>query len=296
MNLDHLRAFLEVAGTGNFNRAAERLHVTQSTISARIKALEDQLGQPLFVRNRSGAQLTAAGHRIRYHAEMAVRAWEQARQEVSLPDGLSQSIGLGVQVNLWERVVPRWLDWMRAYAPETALRVEADYSESMTRQVADGLLDLAILYVPRNLPGLLIDTLFEDSLVLVATQPRSVQQGWVEDYVFVDWGDEFRSRHALAFPRMQTPAITVGLSGIGLQYILRHGGAGYIAEHTAAPLIAEGSLFRVGGAPVFSRPAYLVRAEASPNVAAVELALAGLRASLDAPRVPSGDVPREAPG
>lgn len=148
--------------------------------------------------------------------------------------------------------------------------------------MADGLLDLAILYVPRNLPGLLIDTLFEDSLILVATQPRSVQEGWVEDYVFVDWGDEYRSRHALAFPRMQTPAVTVGLSGIGLQYILDHGGAGYFPEQTAEPLIADGSLFRVDGAPVFSRPAYLVRAEASPNATVVELALDGLRVSLDA--------------
>ena len=55
MNLEHIRTFLEVAATGNFNRAADNLNVTQSTVSARIKALEDELGLALFARSHKGA-------------------------------------------------------------------------------------------------------------------------------------------------------------------------------------------------------------------------------------------------
>ena len=58
MNLEHIRTFLEVAESGNFNRAAESLHVTQSTVSARNKTLEDYFGLPLFKRARSGVELT----------------------------------------------------------------------------------------------------------------------------------------------------------------------------------------------------------------------------------------------
>ena len=54
MNLDHIRTFVEVAACGNFHRAAESLHVTQSTVSARIRVLEDHFGLPLFRRGRSG--------------------------------------------------------------------------------------------------------------------------------------------------------------------------------------------------------------------------------------------------
>ena len=50
MHIDQIRTFLEVAATGNFNRAAEALNVTQSTASARIKTLEDRLGRDLFIR------------------------------------------------------------------------------------------------------------------------------------------------------------------------------------------------------------------------------------------------------
>jgi hypothetical protein len=56
MYLDRVRAFLDVAATGNFNRAAERLNVTQSAISARIKTLEEHLDQKLFTRPRNAAR------------------------------------------------------------------------------------------------------------------------------------------------------------------------------------------------------------------------------------------------
>ena len=58
MDLALARTFLEIAGSGSFVRAAERLHVTQTAVSARMRALEELLGQRLFVRNKSGATLT----------------------------------------------------------------------------------------------------------------------------------------------------------------------------------------------------------------------------------------------
>ena len=82
MKIEHLKTFLEIAGTGNFIRAAERLNVTQSTVSARIKSLEEQLGQSLFLRSHTGAELTAAGRQLQRYAMTMVRAWEQARQEI----------------------------------------------------------------------------------------------------------------------------------------------------------------------------------------------------------------------
>jgi DNA-binding transcriptional LysR family regulator len=88
MNIEHLRTFLEIAETGNFNRAAERLHVTQSTVSARIRTLEEQLDRSLFVRARNGAELTAAGRHFQRYALTTVRAWQQARQRIALPEGL----------------------------------------------------------------------------------------------------------------------------------------------------------------------------------------------------------------
>lgn len=280
MNLEHMRTFLEVAATGNFNRAAERLNVTQSTVSTRIKALEERLDQALFARLRNGAQLTPAGHQIHRYIELSVRAWDQARQEAALPESLDRSFGLGVQFSLWERLIPAWIAWMRGQAGDTAVKVEADYSESLNRQVADGILDLAVVYLPRSQPGLVVETLMDEALVMVSNSPRQVSAGWVEDYVFVDWGDEYRAMHSRAFPDMGVAAVSVGLGSIGLQHILTHGGAGYFLEHTVAPLIARGVLYPVEGAPGFTRPAYIVYPASAPNAGLTEIAVEGLKAAI----------------
>ncbi|MDH3229898.1 MAG: LysR family transcriptional regulator [Alphaproteobacteria bacterium] len=280
MNLDHMRAFLEVAATGNFNRAAERLNVTQSTISTRIKALEERLDQTLFARLHNGAQLTPAGHQIHRYIELSVRAWDHARQEAALPDALGRSFGIGVQFSLWERLIPAWIAWMRGQAGDTAVKVEADYSDSLNRQVADGILDLAVVYLPRNLPGLVVETLMDEALVMVSNTPRRASPGWVEDYVFVDWGDEYRALHSRAFPEMRVASVSVGLGSIGLQHILTHGGCGYFLEHSVTPLIARGVLHLIEDAPRFSRPAFIVYPAAALNAALIALAIAGLKAAI----------------
>ena len=61
MDITLIRTFLEVAATGSFVNASERLFVTQSAVSLRVQRLEDSLGKPLFVRSKAGAELTAAG-------------------------------------------------------------------------------------------------------------------------------------------------------------------------------------------------------------------------------------------
>ncbi len=285
MNHDHLRAFLEVAATGNFNRAAERLHVTQSTVSARIQALEAQLDQRLFHRDRGGVRLTEAGQRIHRYVELSLRAWHQARQEVALPETLSYRIGLGVHFYLVDHVVPVWLAWMRANSGETAIRVEAEFSQSLTQQVADGLLDLALVYQPWNQPSVAIETLTEHRAILVSTRPRAARKDWLSDYVMVDWGEDFKSWHSYNFPDLPAPAITVGLSTIALDYILEHGGSGYFLDYSVRPLIDAGRLHRVKGAPVYTRPVYVVRALDSPQAGLVDWALQGLQSSLDLRRM-----------
>jgi DNA-binding transcriptional LysR family regulator len=277
MKIDHIRTFLEISNCGNFNRAAENLNVTQSTVSARIKAMEDRFGRVLFKRGHSGVELTSAGQHFRQYALNIQRLWQQAQQRISLPENFSQGIGLGSQVSLWDSLILKWIPWMRKNAGSVAIHVEADYSPSLMRQLSDGLLDIGVMYNPRQTPGLVIEDLLEETLVLVATDEREVREGWVEDYVFVDWGEEFRRRHGEAFPDMDTPAISVGLGSLGLEYILQNGGSGYFPLRVVQPYLDNGELFLVEGGPEMLRPAYMVYPEIARNQETLELALGGLR-------------------
>ena len=277
MNLDHIWTFLEVADTGNFNRAARNLNVTQSTVSARIKSLEENFGHALLTRGHAGCELTAAGHQLRQYAVGIQRLWQKSHQAVTLRPGFRSVLAIGAQVSLWERLVLDWIAWMREKVPDVALRVEADYSSSQMRQLADGLLDIGVMYQPRHTPGLVVEKLLEENLVLVATDDREVSPGWIEDYVFVDWGDVFLTEHAEAFPQMETAAVAVGLGALGLQYILKYGGSGYFPLRVVQPLIDEGRLYRLAGAPIVRRPAYVVYRTDPADQETQALALDGLR-------------------
>ena len=276
MNIDLARTFLEIVDTGNFNKAAERLSVTQSTVSMRIKALEDELGRPLFVRSKSGTQLTAAGMQFRRYATTMVRIWEQARQELALPPGFRTVLTVGGEVSLWDRLLVQWIPWMRTAMPEVALRVEVGLSDGLMRKLIEGLLDVCVMYSPTSRPGLHIEKLVDERLVLVSTRRRSAEE-WDDDYVLVDWGPDFRAAHSQAFPDLKTPAVSVGLGAMGLQHILAHGGTGYFPMRVARPHIAAGRLFVVSGAPEFRRPAYLVCAEDETREDWFTTALDGLR-------------------
>lgn len=276
MNIELARTFLEIVETGNFNKAAERLDVTQSTVSMRIKALEDELGRPLFVRSKAGTELTAAGVRFRRYATTLVRVWEQARQEIALPPGYRTVLNVGGQFSLWDRLLVQWIPWMRTALPDVALRAEVGVSDGLMRQLSEGLLDIGVMYSPQSRPGFHIEKLLEERLIMVSTQTRTVTE-WDNDYVFVDWGPEFRQSHGQSFPDLKTPAVSVGLGALGLQHILAHGGSGYFPMRVVRNYLGNGRLFKVDDAPEFRRPAWLVYTQEEGRADWFGTALEGLR-------------------
>lgn len=277
MTLDQIQTFLEIAETGNFNRAAENLNVTQSTISARIRGLEETLGQSLFLRSHSGVSLSAAGRQFRRYALNMMRMWQQARQEVRLPETYAGTVGLGAQVSLWERLVLRWMPWMREHAPDVAIRVEADYSGSQSQQLADGILDIGVMYSPRQMSGFVIEPLLKECLILVSTDPDAPPPEENPNYVFVDWGDVFRAKHAETYPNMPPPAVSVGLGTLGLQYILKNGGSGFFPKRLIKSQLRRKKLFQLSDSPEIERPAYMVYPSQLKDREHVSQAITGLR-------------------
>jgi DNA-binding transcriptional LysR family regulator len=277
MNIEHLRTFLDVAQTGSFHRSAERLSVSQSTVSARIKGLEERLDRVLFNRSKSGVTVTGAGQRLLRHADIAVRAWEQGRQSLTLPETIRAACALGIQQALSEWLAPMWVGFMQRQHADVAIRIESGYSDMLLRQLNDGLLDIAVLFLPQTRPGFTVETLYVDDLILVSTEPREVISGWLDDYIFVDWSYEFRNAHAVAFPEMELPRFTVSLPNVALTHMLAHGGSAYLARATAEPWISDGRLHEVAGAPNFERPVYMVYGDNPVDAEIQQTALAGLR-------------------
>jgi DNA-binding transcriptional LysR family regulator len=256
MDTELARTFLSVVAAGSFVKAAERLFITQSTVSARIHALEEQLRCQLFVRNKGGTTLTAAGRQFQKHAISLMRTLEQARQDVGAPQGYRASLTIGGRIGIWDSLLLRALAQIRAAMPDVALRAEIGLEEDLMLGLVDGRVDVGVMYTPQSRPGLFVELLLEEKLVLVSTNPAdSGQPG--SHYVYVDWGPEFRAQHSASFPEFAGPGLSTNVGWLGLQQILEVGGAGYFPWRLVAQHIAAQRLREVD-APSFRLPAYLV--------------------------------------
>ena len=171
MELRHLRYFIALAGSLNFTRAAERLHVTQSTLSHQIKQLEDELGTPLFDRIGKRVALTEAGDEFLHHATKALREIDLGLGALrkDAPDtagelriGATQTFNLGF--------IPDCIASFHERHPRVRVVVEELPAEQIAARLQQGTLDLGIAYRP-GVPGpLQFEPLYNEEMVLVVAQ------------------------------------------------------------------------------------------------------------------------------
>ena len=157
MDITLIKTFIEVANSGSFVAACDRLFVTQSAVSLRIQRLEDSLGHPLFTRSKAGAILTPAGEQFERYALSLLKIWEEARQQIAIPEGYSEALTIGGQYSLWPRLGFRWIDALQVEKPELSLRVELGMPDRITRFLIEGVVQAALLYTPQLRPGLIVE-------------------------------------------------------------------------------------------------------------------------------------------
>ena len=275
MDTELARTFLTVVEAGNFISAAERLHVSQSTVSTRIHTLEDLLGCVLFVRNKAGTTLTAPGRQFQKHATALVRIVAQARHDIGIPEGFSGTLVIGGRIGLWEEFLLQWLPLMQKASPGISIRAESNLEPEIMQGLIEGRIDIGVMYTPQSRPGLKVEQLFDERLVMVSTSAKNAPEPQ-EGYVYVDWGPDFAHHHELSFPDGANPGIFVGLGPLALTYILEAGGSGYFRKRVVEPLIADGKLHLVAGAPSLAYPVYAM-CSAHADDELISLALDALR-------------------
>lgn len=274
MDIDLLRTFIEVNRTRHFGRAADNLYLSQSAISARIRHLEEQVGAPLFTRDRNDIRLTAIGKRLLPHAESIVTAWHRARQEVALGEDIERSLSIGCSPSLRDILLQGWLDRLHQSLPGVAITADVAGSNEMLRRLLDGTIDLALTFEGPQVIRLNVVELENIPLVLVSTSKGiDAEQATGEGYVLVDWGTSFLTTHANMFPNLPTPRLRFGLGRMAHDFILKNGGSAYLAEPMVKKDIKAGTLHRVADAPVIERPAFVVYPGNSGNGETIERAL-----------------------
>ena len=168
MELRHLRYFLAVAECGNFTRGAEKVEISQPSLSVQIAALEEELGAPLFDRLGRHAALTEAGRLFRDHAERVIRETELATQSIRDLIGAEQGrLAVGILSTVNSYLIPPLVCRFKQHFPRVHLQVHAQPSAIIEEAVAANRMDLGVCLLPTASDRLITSRLFTETLVLV---------------------------------------------------------------------------------------------------------------------------------
>jgi LysR family transcriptional regulator, cyn operon transcriptional activator len=171
LDIRHLRYFLAVAEAGNFSRAADRLGISQPSVSQQMRDLEAALRMPLFQRRGKRILLTPRGLIFQEHARAVLHQLENFLQELnSEPGELRGALRLGVIPVLNVPLVPHLLGFFTADYPAISITVEEISSTEIETALEEGRMDVGLGFLTRHSPNLRYERLCTDEFTLIVAQ------------------------------------------------------------------------------------------------------------------------------
>ncbi len=241
---------------GQFHRTADRLGLTQSTVSGRVAALETALGRRLFTRSRAGTDLTTEGLKFEPFARSLRREWTESLRAVQSTASTALSLRLGMQPDLAGSHIGDWVSEFRRTLPDTAFYIELDYSIQMCLDIARGALDFGVMFSPAATPDLHFASVGEMRYRLVSTETdRRAGLRW-ESYISAEYSPAFMMLHRQMLPEFTDAPIASGQNASVAGMLGALGGSAFVLEETAAQLVAEGRVQLVADVAAIGQPVY----------------------------------------
>jgi DNA-binding transcriptional LysR family regulator len=184
MNLRFVEAFYWVASLKSVTRAAEKLFLTQSAMSSRIAALEEELGVLLLDRREKQFRLTAAGTRFLIHAERLLQLQRDAKAEMGSGAPLAVSMRIGAIESVLHSWLIPWIEKLRADHPGLELELTVETTPILVEQVGRGTQDIVFAALPAPADGVRSRALPPMEMVFVGnTQAHRKRKYTLDDLV-----------------------------------------------------------------------------------------------------------------
>lgn len=252
-----LKTFLEVSNTRNFGKASENLCVAPSTVSARIRQLEETLGLSLFNRSNQQFSTTPAGERLERHARFILKTWDRAFEDVALSQNFKSRLVIAGVSSLWDTFLQDWVNQLYLTMPQLGLRIEESSPVRLIDKLERGLVDLGFIYEQPKLNNVVVEEVKSIPMQLVSSKATGdVSEAISEGYIRVEWGSVFDKLHENLFPQRPLAPVRVNSGRIALGMMLNCGGAAYLPEQVIREHIANGKLHLVKDAPEIEMKAY----------------------------------------
>jgi LysR family hydrogen peroxide-inducible transcriptional activator len=177
MTLNELRYIVAVARERHFGRAAEACFISQPTLSVAVKKLEEELGLSLFERRKGEVSVTPVGERVVAQAQRVLEEASGIRQIARQgQDQLEGPLRLGAIYTIGPYLFPHLIPELAERAPKMPLIIEENYTASLAEKLKRGELDVIVISLPFDEPGVLTMPLYQEPFVLLIPSSHPLNQ------------------------------------------------------------------------------------------------------------------------
>lgn len=280
MDFEQLRAFYTLAQTKNFTKAAEMLHLVQSTVTMRIKQLEEKVGKPLFIRDKRSVEITQAGLTLLPYAERILKLSHEALNEVASLQPYEDYLSIGSLNAIWTSTLEPILKEYHYRYPQIAISTKTGHSSDVIQYLLDNVIQIGIVYVPPSLPNFDVIPTWDDEIVLVCCPDSSIASSTHIDsrelrnlpLLYMNWGPPFNEWIRQTLPRNYVPKLTVDKAELAIDLIKEGLGVSLLTRSTVKAELAAGTLkeLTITGNKPPKRSAYIVLPKDKKNKPSVE--------------------------
>lgn len=248
MELQNLEAFLQVARQRSFTRAAAALFLTQPSVTARIQALEQEIGQPLFERRGRTVRLTEAGEAFLPYAQRALELIQEGTSAAREIEGRG-TVLVGATVSAATAILPDLLEAFRRERPAARVVVRYGHSNEVVEMLRDGLADVGFVVRPLHEPLISMEPLLTDDIVLLtppdhplASRRRLAPRDVVgHTLISMQWGEGFEEFERWMQEELGVrSAIEVDGIPLGVILVSQGMGVGFAPHRSVAPYVQAG--------------------------------------------------------
>ncbi|SET37574.1 LysR family transcriptional regulator, repressor for citA [Salinibacillus kushneri] len=237
MDFEQLKTFVSLANSKNFTRTAEEMNVVQSTVTARIKLLEEEVGETLFIRKTRNVEITDAGKTFLTYANQTLEIMNEGIETTRIKSNFNNNLVIGGMNSLWDTPIFGQINDYQSCNPKTAIRLITGHSDDIIEKIQYGLIDVGFVYNPPHSSLFNIYTIREEPIFLVGSPELvrklgSVKSEAIKDIPFIhyNWGTEFSEWFEAVLGKHETMRYRVDHAGVAVRLILNGEGIGFMLE------------------------------------------------------------------
>lgn len=250
MNYDAYLTFYELSKTKNFSKTAKRLNIVQSTVSNRIKELENHVGHPLFTRTNKSVELTMAGEQLLPFCKRLLAIEKMALSTLRSKRPMDQ-VRIGTVHSMYQGHIKQVIEKFIQNNTDVSVRVLFNHTDQLVTLFADDLIDVAIVsYLPKSKKFEKIQTL-NDRIILVAKNDGGFQDNLkIKDlttipFLETDLIPQFDNWLSSRIGHALDSRLYIDQIHEVLNFVIRGLGYAFVPDSMAVPYIANGEIKQV---------------------------------------------------